>query len=143
MSGQAVIIGAGPAGLTAAVELCRAGLPVQVFERDGIAGGIARTEQYKGYYFDIGGHRFFTKIDAVRKLWHELLKEDFLLRPRALRIYYQGKSYHYPLQVINALSNLGLRTSAARISSPPCRFPSSSKNSIRRHPRRRSQRLEG
>ncbi len=109
---QAVIIGAGPAGLTAAVELCRAGKPVTVLEKDRLVGGIARTESYKGYHFDIGGHRFFTKIGEVEKFWRDLLGGDFLVRPRVSRIFYQGRFYDYPLKPFQALANLGWLTSA-------------------------------
>ena len=108
---RAIVIGAGPAGLTAAVELCRRHVPVTVLEKDTLVGGIARTGEYKGYRFDIGGHRFFTKIPEIEKLWHELLKGDFLIRPRLSQIYYRGKFFDYPLRPVNALSNLGLLTS--------------------------------
>jgi protoporphyrinogen oxidase len=107
-----IVIGGGPAGLTAAVELCRLKIPVTVLEKDHLVGGIARTESYKGYHFDIGGHRFFTKIGEVEQFWNELMGGDFLLRPRTSRIFYQGKFYDYPLRAFNALSNLGLWTSA-------------------------------
>lgn len=118
MSGPAknksiVIIGAGPAGLTAAVELCRLQIPVVVAEKDKLVGGIARTEQYKGYYFDIGGHRFFTKIGEVEKYWKDMLATEFITRPRISRIYYKNKFFDYPLRGMNALSNLGIFTSAA------------------------------
>lgn len=103
-----VIIGAGPAGLTAAWELIRRGVPVTVLEKYHLVGGIARTEQYKGYYFDIGGHRFFTKVDEVNKLWQEWMGGDFLLRPRTSRIYYDGRFFDYPLRAFNALFNMGL-----------------------------------
>lgn len=103
-----VIVGAGPAGLTAAWELIRRGIPVTVLEKYHLPGGIARTERYNGYYFDIGGHRFFTKVEQVEKLWHEWMKEDFLLRPRKSRIYYDGKFFDYPLRAFNALFNMGL-----------------------------------
>lgn len=109
-----IIAGAGPAGLTAAVELTRRGVPVTVFEQDRHVGGIARTEDYKGYRFDIGGHRFFTKIERVNRFWHELLADEFLTRPRISRIYYRGRFFDYPLKAFNALSNLGPWT-AARI----------------------------
>src|SRR5262245_36207936 len=108
---QAIVIGGGPAGLTAAVELCRLGVPVTVLEKSNYVGGIARTEQYKGYHFDIGGHRFFTKIGEVEKFWHDILGTDFITRPRISRIFYQGKFFDYPLKAFNALSNLGLLTS--------------------------------
>jgi len=111
------VIGAGPAGLTAALELCRAGAPVTVLEKDAIVGGIARTEQYKGYSFDIGGHRFFTKIGEVEALWHEILGPEFITRPRISRIYYRGKFFDYPLKAANALRNLGVFTSVAVVAS--------------------------
>jgi len=107
-----VIIGAGPAGLTAAWELIRRGVPVTVLEKYHLVGGIARTEHYKNYYFDIGGHRFFTKVEAVNKLWAEWMGDEFLLRPRTSRIYYDGKFFDYPLRAFNALFNMGLWRSA-------------------------------
>jgi protoporphyrinogen oxidase len=106
-----VVIGAGPAGLTAAVELCRRNLPVTVLEKDALVGGIARTGAYKGYHYDIGGHRFFTQVPEVERFWFDLLGADFLARPRISRIFYRGKFYDYPLRPFNALRNLGLLTS--------------------------------
>ena len=106
-----IIVGGGPAGLTAAVELCKLDAPVTVLEKDQLVGGIARTESYKGYHFDIGGHRFFTKIGEVERFWHDLLGPDFLTRPRISRIFYEGKFFDYPLKAFNALANLGLLTS--------------------------------
>lgn len=103
-----IIFGAGPAGLTAAYELTKAGLSPTVIEAENFVGGLARTVDYKGYRFDIGGHRFFTKVSAVEKLWHEILGEDLLTRPRMSRIYYNGKFFEYPLRPLNALSRLGL-----------------------------------
>src|SRR5687768_856624 len=106
---EVVIIGAGPAGLTAAYELGKRGVTTTVLEADGVVGGISRTVQRDGWRFDIGGHRFFTKVSAVERLWHEILPdEDFLLRPRMSRIYYGGKLYDYPLKAMNALCNLGV-----------------------------------
>jgi protoporphyrinogen oxidase len=102
-----VIIGAGPTGLTAAYQLSKAGLNSIVLEKDPIVGGIARTEQYKGYHIDIGGHRFYTKIEAVSEMWHEVLREDFLRRPRLSRIYYDGKFFHYPIRLFDMLLKLG------------------------------------
>ncbi|HEY0697588.1 MAG TPA: NAD(P)/FAD-dependent oxidoreductase [Micromonospora sp.] len=108
-----VVIGAGPAGLTAAYELLRRGATVRVFEADGVVGGISRTVERDGWRFDIGGHRFFTKVSRVESFWHEILPdEDFLLRPRMSRIYYRGALYDYPLNAVNALRNLGIRESA-------------------------------
>lgn len=103
-----VIIGAGPAGLTAAYQFAKHGVASTVLEATSEIGGISQTVQRDGWRFDIGGHRFFTKVGAVRDLWHEILgAEDFLVRPRLSRIYYDGKFYDYPLNVRNALSNLG------------------------------------
>jgi protoporphyrinogen oxidase len=104
-----VVIGAGPAGLTAAYELVKRGERVVVLEADDVVGGISRTVQRDGWRFDLGGHRFFTKVQAVEDLWHEILPdEDFLMRPRMSRIFYEGKYYDYPLKALNALSNLGI-----------------------------------
>lgn len=108
-----VIIGAGPAGLTAAYQLTKANRPCVVLEADSVVGGISRTVERNGWRFDIGGHRFFTKVAAVEDLWHEILgDEDFLLRPRMSRIYYNGKFFDYPLRASNALLNLGILEAA-------------------------------
>ena len=104
-----VVIGAGPAGLTAAYQLGKAGRTATVVEADTVVGGISRTATANGWRFDIGGHRFFTKVKPVSALWHEILPdEDFLLRPRMSRIFYKGKFYDYPLKAFNALGNLGI-----------------------------------
>ena len=106
--GNIVIIGAGPAGLTAAYELAKRGITCTVLEADNVVGGISRTVERDGWRFDIGGHRFFTKVDDVEALWHEILPdEEFLMRPRMSRIYYDGKFYDYPLRAVNALRKLG------------------------------------
>jgi protoporphyrinogen oxidase len=106
---QVVVVGAGPAGLTAAYALTKEQQPVTVLEADTVVGGISRTVERDGWRFDIGGHRFFTKVSAVEALWHEILPdEDFLLRPRMSRIYYENKLFDYPLKASNALRNLGL-----------------------------------
>jgi len=103
-----VVIGGGPAGLTAAYLLAKDGVPVTVLEGDDIVGGISRTAQYQGYRFDIGGHRFFTKIAPVEALWHEILGPEFISVPRLSRIHYGGKYFDYPLKAKNALLGLGL-----------------------------------
>jgi protoporphyrinogen oxidase len=104
-----VIIGAGPAGLTAAYELSKQGVHATILEKDDVVGGISRTAIYKGYLFDIGGHRFFTKVAAVDRIWHEILDDDeFLTRPRLSRIYYNKKFFPYPLQAVASLRGLGL-----------------------------------
>lgn len=102
------IIGAGPAGLTAAYLLSKSAVPVVVLEADPLyVGGISKTVQYKGYHFDIGGHRFFSKAREVEDLWSELLPDDMLQRPRRSRIYYRGKFFSYPLRAFEALWKLG------------------------------------
>ena len=103
-----VIIGAGPAGLTAGYLLAKDGVKVTVLEGDDVVGGISRTAQYNGYRFDIGGHRFFTKITPVEQLWHEILGPEFISVPRMSRIHYGGKYFDYPLKAMNALSGLGI-----------------------------------
>lgn len=103
------IIGAGPAGLTAGYLLTKAGKSVAIIEKDATyVGGISRTEEFQGYRFDIGGHRFFSKSQQVVDLWNEILPDDFIQRPRMSRIYYEGKFYSYPLRAFEALWNLGL-----------------------------------
>lgn len=102
-----VIIGAGPAGLTAAYELMKLGLHSVVLEADTSVGGLARTVEHRGYRFDIGGHRFFSKNPLINRLWKEILRADFLERPRLSRIYYRGHFFDYPLKAFNALTGLG------------------------------------
>src|SRR5881628_1696986 len=109
MKTNVAIIGAGPAGLTAAYLLSKSEVSVTVLEADPVyVGGIARTASYKGFHFDIGGHRFFSKSKEVEDLWTELLPNDMLDRPRSSRIFYGGKFYSYPLKAKEALFNLGL-----------------------------------
>jgi len=104
---QFVVIGAGPAGLSAAYELAKRNLrPVVLEERDKV-GGLARTENYQGFHFDMGGHRFFTKVKEVNEMWREVLNGNFLRRPRLSRIYYNCKFFSYPLKPFNALVGLG------------------------------------
>jgi protoporphyrinogen oxidase len=102
-----LVIGAGPAGLTAAYEASRIGLTPTVLEAGHQVGGLSQTVNYKGYRFDIGGHRFFSKVPLINELWKEILSEDFLLRPRLSRIYYRRKFFDYPLKTANALAGLG------------------------------------
>src|SRR5262249_12540270 len=107
------IIGAGPAGLTAGYLLSKDNVPVTILEADPTyVGGIARTAKYKGYHFDIGGHRFFSKSKDVEDLWTELLPDDMLDRPRSSRIFYNGKFFSYPLKAGEALWKLGFINSA-------------------------------
>jgi protoporphyrinogen oxidase len=113
-----VVVGAGPAGLTAAYELITRGLPVTVLECDAVVGGISRTVERDGWRFDIGGHRFFTKVAAVERWWHEMLEDDeFLSRPRLSRIHYKGLLFDYPLRPWNALRGLGAVEAARCVAS--------------------------
>lgn len=110
---ELIVIGAGPAGLTSAYILAKNGRDVLVLEQDPVyVGGISRTASYKGFLFDIGGHRFFSKSKEIVDLWNEILPDDFLERPRLSRIFYRDKFYAYPLKAFEALKNLGLIESA-------------------------------
>ena len=112
------VVGAGPAGLTTAYLLAKAGRDVVVIEQDArYVGGISRTVDYKGFLFDIGGHRFFSKSKEVVALWNEILPDDFIDRPRLSRIFYKGKFYAYPLKAFEALRNLGVVEAAACLAS--------------------------
>ena len=102
-----IVIGGGPAGLTAAYELIKQRHTPIVLEKNDKVGGIARTENYRGYHFDMGGHRFFTKSVQVQRFWQEVLGDNFLRRPRLSRIFYKSKFFHYPLKPLNALLGLG------------------------------------
>ena len=102
-----VIIGAGPAGLTAAYELSQTGFVPLVLEQDQIVGGIARTVEHAGYRFDIGGHRFFTKIQSIDDWWKQILDDDMLVCSRLSRIHYNNKFFDYPLKPLNAIAGLG------------------------------------
>ncbi len=112
-----VVIGGGPAGLTAAYLLAKDGVRVTVLEADDVVGGISRTARYNGYRFDIGGHRFFTKISPVESLWHEILGPEFISVPRLSRIHYGGKYFDYPLKAKNALLGLGIWNSILCVAS--------------------------
>jgi protoporphyrinogen oxidase len=106
---KAVIVGAGPAGLTAAYELSKRKIPVVVLESDPEnVGGISRTINYKGFRFDIGGHRFFSKSREIENLWTEVGGNDMLDRPRSSRIYYRGQFFTYPLKPFEAFWKLGI-----------------------------------
>jgi protoporphyrinogen oxidase len=118
LPGGVVVIGAGPAGLTAAYELRKAGVPVAILEQDAHkVGGLSRTVEYKGFRFDIGGHRFFSKNPLIEQLWTEIAGERMLTRDRKSRIFYRGVLFKYPLEIIDSLKNLGPLESAACVGS--------------------------
>lgn len=115
---KVAVIGAGPAGLTAAYILTKNGVNVEVFESDPVyVGGISRTVFYKGFRFDIGGHRFFSKSREIEALWSELLPEEMLHITRLSRIFYKQKFYNYPLEAAEVIENLGKRESLLSIAS--------------------------
>jgi protoporphyrinogen oxidase len=104
---ETLVLGAGPAGLTAAYLLGKAGQPAVVLEADGQVGGLAKTVEIDGYRFDLGGHRFFTKAREVEALWNEIMGDEFLLRPRMSRIYWNKKFLDYPLRGPDVIRKLG------------------------------------
>jgi protoporphyrinogen oxidase len=103
-----IVIGGGPTGLAAAYELTRLGKETVVLEKLHTVGGLARTEQFRGNYFDMGGHRFYTQMPEIQQIWREILGDDLLLRPRLSRIYYRKRFFHYPLKPLDTLRGLGL-----------------------------------
>lgn len=105
---KVVIMGGGPAGLSSGYHLIKNGINTKLYESDSEVGGISKTIEYKGYYFDLGGHRFFTKFDDVNNLWNEVLGENFRKTPRLSRIYYNNKFFNYPLTPMNALMGVGV-----------------------------------
>jgi len=105
---KVIIIGAGPAGLTAAYTLSKSNVQSLILEKDNLVGGISRTVNYKGYYFDIGGHRFHTEIKEIERIWNEILPDDLLNCKRLSRIYYEKKYYNYPLLFFDVLTKLGV-----------------------------------
>ncbi len=129
-----VIVGAGPAGLTAAYELGARGVPTLTLEQDRQVGGLARTVEYKGFRFDIGGHRFFTKVPVIAELWRAMLGSDLLSRPRLSRIYYRSRFFDYPLKPVNTLRNLGVFTSVGVLLSylRVVHFPNQAGSQLRR-----------
>ena len=115
---QTCIIGAGPAGLSAAYELSKADRNVVVVEKDPTTvGGLSRTLEYKGCRFDIGGHRFFSSNHMIEGLWTEILGDRMLTRKRLSRIYYRGRLFRYPLEIKDVLRNLGAREASACVTS--------------------------
>jgi len=106
-SQMTLVLGGGPAGLTAGYLLGKAGWSAVVFEAEDQVGGIAKTVERDGYRFDLGGHRFFTKSIEVDTLWHEILGDEFLRRPRMSRIYWNNRYLDYPLRGSDVIRKLG------------------------------------
>jgi len=104
---RVIIIGAGPAGLTASYELSKIGAHSLLLEADDQVGGLAQTKTYKGFRFDKGGHRFFTKVPYINEIWREILGENLLERSRLSRIHYRDNFYNYPLKPLNAIAGMG------------------------------------
>jgi protoporphyrinogen oxidase len=111
MDQRVIILGAGPAGLTAAYELCEHQVPSTLLEASATVGGLARTDVYKGYHYDSGGHRFYTRLSEVNRIWHSLMGDEFIKVPRLSRIRYYDKYFFYPLRPLNAFFGLGLMNS--------------------------------
>ena len=107
---KVAVIGAGPAGITAAYELAKAGIEVEVYEAGPDVGGLAKTIDLWDQKVDIGPHRFFSNDTRVNKLWLEVVGRDYKMVDRLTRIYYKKKFYYYPLKPFDALFKLGIGT---------------------------------
>lgn len=104
------VIGAGPAGITAAYELAKAGFMVDVYEASDKVGGLSKTIDLWNQKIDLGPHRFFSNDSQVNKLWLEVVGKDYRMVDRLTRIYYKKKFYYYPLKPFDALFKLGVGT---------------------------------
>ncbi len=102
------IIGAGPAGITAAYQLSKKIKSIEVYEATESVGGLAKTIDLWNQRIDIGPHRFFSNDTRINELWLEVANGDYEMVNRLTRIYYKQKFYHYPIKALNALKNLGI-----------------------------------
>src|SRR3954447_2665354 len=102
------VLGGGPAGMTSAWVLGRRGVPATVLEADGTLGGLSKTVRFGEYRFDLGGHRFYTKLPQVERLWREMLGDEFLTRSRLSRIYFGERFFNYPLRAEDLVKGLGV-----------------------------------
>lgn len=102
------VIGAGPAGITAAYELAKAGYAVSLYEASDKVGGLSKTIDLWNQKVDLGPHRFFSNDTKVNKLWLEVVEKDYHMVDRLTRIYYKKKFYYYPLKPFDALFKLGI-----------------------------------
>ena len=110
-----VVIGAGPAGLTAAYELLSKSkdFTVTILEKDAVAGGLSKTYKFEGGQVDIGGHRFFTKSETISELWENILpynEKGMLLRQRKSHILWNSKVIEYPIKLnLQTISAVGIK----------------------------------
>ena len=125
---KAIVIGAGPAGLTAAYQLAKKAAETQVFEAADCVGGLARSIKLWGLTVDLGPHRFFSQDRRVNELWLEVAGQDYAMVNRQTRILYQKKLFKYPLEALDALGKLGLVEAVRCVGSyaKECVRPSSS-----------------
>ena len=105
-----VILGAGPAGLATGHELSASGVQVSVLDRNDFVGGLCNTNVHKGYKFDLGGHRWFTKNEDLNTWFRRLMGDEIVWVERISRIYYDGGYYSYPISIVNVIKNAGLFT---------------------------------
>jgi len=114
---KVAVIGAGPAGMTAAYQLAKSGVEVHVFEASSAVGGLAKTVELWGQKVDIGPHRFFSNDTRVNELWLEVVGQDYEMVDRLTRIYYRNKFFFYPLKPMNALMTMGIMKSVICLTS--------------------------
>lgn len=105
-----IVLGGGPTGLSAGYVLTKAGFKVKIFEGDSAVGGLSKTIVHDGFRFDLGGHRFFTKDEAVDKFVKDLMDGELLSVPRKSKIYMRNRYFDYPLKPLNAIFGMGLFT---------------------------------